>query len=115
MDFYNETLISGSYDVSKQLGFWDTGSGKNIESFDIGESGDKCLIYSLQVNKIGDHRFVAIGGVGKNSGYFYDVKTVKLEGIISSIDKPVFSVDFSSNEQLLSMSSGDGSIRIFSY
>lgn len=115
IDFYNDCLVTGSYDVESQLEVWDMGTGRSIKNVTVGEAGDKCLIYSLQVSKANRHKFIAVTGLGQNSAYFYNIGTLQLEGMISSIEKPVYSVDFSNNGNLLAMSGGDGSIRLFSY
>ena len=115
IDFYNNCLLTGSYDIDAQLGCWDITTGKNIRQVTIGEDHDKCMIYSLQVSKTGSNKIIALSGVGRSSCYFYDINSFTPEGIITSITKPVYSLDFSNKNRQLAMSSGDGSIRVFSY
>jgi WD40 repeat protein len=115
IDCVNDWIITGSYEINNQLNYWDVRTCKNINSVDIGEEGDKCLVYSLQVNKNSEKNILAVSGLGRSSVYFFDLTTGSVEGIISSIYKPVYSLDFSHSQSSLALSSGDGSIRVFSY
>ena len=115
LDFSENRLFTGSYDVEAQLACWDAGSGREIRSVTVGDEGDKCLIYSIQISKAELNKFVAVTGVGRNSAYFYNIDTLSPEGLIDGINKPVYSVDFSNRGHLLAMGGGDGAIRLFSY
>lgn len=113
LDFYNSSIFTGSYEVENQLCIWDQRNLKPIHSLNIGEPGERCLVYTIQISKSSQSKILAVGGSGKNVVYFYDLESLHLDSIISSITKPVYSVDFSNKSDLLSVVGGDGSMRVF--
>jgi WD40 repeat protein len=65
------TMVTGSWRDKDQLQFWDTGSGKVIESLSIGKpDGTESLqIYSLGLSR--DGKYLAASGSGMNCVLFY--------------------------------------------
>ena len=109
IDFVDNYMVTGEYEIDNQVKLWDIRNCRMVKQATLGSAGDKCLVYSVKMGQ----RALAVSGSGRNSIYFLD-KELDLLGIVSGNDKPAYSLDFDKRLEKLAVSSGDGSIRVFS-
>jgi WD40 repeat protein len=110
IDFVGNRMVTGEYEVEKQVKIWDIRTMGKLHEQTLGESGDKCLVYSIQCHE----DLIGVSGTGKNNLYFLS-QNLDIQGFVAGIEKPVYSIDFSHLERKIVICSGDGTIRVFSY
>jgi WD40 repeat protein len=109
IDFVDNRMITGQYEIENQVKMWDLRTFGLVKCATVGSSGNKCLVYSVKAG----NNSLAVSGSGRNSVFFLD-KELELIGIVAGVDKPSYSLDFDRSKERLAVSSGDGSVRVFS-
>jgi len=108
----NGVILTGSWRTDHQLQTWDFGTGKLLEDIKIppdAQTKQKCNIYTACFS-YGDAKYIAYGGSGSNEARVIDRITGKIVGSLSGLDKAVYSVAFSPNNNTLAVGGGDGSV-----
>lgn len=114
IDFYEDRLYTGSYEVSEQLKVWDFRTFQTVRTLDLNVPEEKpCKVYSLQLQK-SDPGTVLLGCTGFSQLLAIDSATFTKKGVISNTSS-VFSLDFSQSSSKFAAVTTDRNINIYSY
>lgn len=115
LDVKGDTILAGSYNIEEQVQLWTMSEGRCYFSSNLSSGQKSCMAYSAQFSKVDQGRVFAVGGIGSTQVYLFETETKETVSSISSIPKPVYSVDFANSSESLAVGSGDGSIRVYRY
>lgn len=115
LDIKGDMILAGSYNIEEQLQIWSLGDGRCIFSDNLTNEGKSCMVYSAQFSKFDYGNVFAIGGIGANQCYLYDMAQKKPFAVVSNIPKAVYSLDFAHHSDKIVLGSGDGCARLFRY
>mmetsp|Transcript_77604 Transcript_77604/g.207371 ORF Transcript_77604/g.207371 Transcript_77604/m.207371 type:complete len:349 (-) Transcript_77604:123-1169(-) len=109
-------LLTGSWRIEKQLQLWDFRSEKLLENIPW-RSGvslsEPCMIYAAQFSKGPRSDMIVAGGSGANEAKLFDRSQSNMAfGTIMGMSRACYSVDFSTNGDMVAVSGGDGTVRV---
>ncbi|KNC48228.1 uncharacterized protein AMSG_04458 [Thecamonas trahens ATCC 50062] len=112
IDLAGDKILTGSWREEDQLQLWDYGSGELLDTlpWSADDEAPPCFIYAAQFSA--DGRFVAAGGSGANEAKVFVTDTHQVIGHVDSMEKGVFSIAFSPNDQYVGIGSGDNALRV---
>ena len=118
LDIYDDYILSGAYQPDNQLHIWKLSTGESLFPIDWNAelpSPEPCSVYSAQFEpKYGT--VVVAGGAGYNEVKVFDVHgTSQLRPVaqICELSRPVFSIDYSKDSDMIAMGGGEGVVRVF--
>jgi len=126
LDVVGNEIVTGSWRPEHQLEVWDLGTGAKVSEVawhtgsafsQVGQPA--CMLYSAQFSKDpstmvnGKARFIAAGGSGLNEAKVFDhAAGDAVVGTITGLQRGIFTLDFSPDNQKIAVAGGDFSIRI---
>lgn len=115
LDVKGDTILAGSYNIEEQVQLWTMSEGRCFFSSNLSLGEKSCMAYTAQFSKSDNARVFAVGGIGSTQLYLFDTENKSIAASISTITKPVFTVDFANFSESIAVGSGDGSIRVYKY
>jgi WD40 repeat protein len=116
LDLVKNEVVTGSWRPENPLELWDFRSGAKITDipWHILPNQPACMLYAAQFSKEGAGKFIAAGGSGANEAKVFDhTRNNAIVGTVTGLNRGVFAVDFSPEEEKVAIAGGDASIRIF--
>jgi len=107
-------ILTGSYRAEDPLQLWDVSTGKLIDTIPwkpAGHfSGSTAMLYAAQFSKDENNSLIAAGGTQENETKIFQTSGEILGAF--QTPRPVFSVDFSYDNERLAIGSADGVLRL---
>ena len=120
IDTKNGKMLTGSYSNKEVLQLWDIGERKLINNIEwepglVGESEHGYLYTACFDKLIGETKYIAAGGAGRNEvRFFKGIKDYELLGKLS-FNKTVTCIDFANEKNIVAACCTDGYTHIYSY
>jgi WD40 repeat protein len=96
IDFKDDVLYTGSYDIKNQLQAWDTRTFSVINTIEIIEDDISSKVYSLQVQKTGTREKLVVGCKGNSQLLCYSLESFEKLGFVND-SASVYCLDFCHN------------------
>ncbi|OMJ71707.1 hypothetical protein SteCoe_30015 [Stentor coeruleus] len=115
LDIKGDLILAGSYNIEEQVQIWSKSEERCVFSENLISGDTSCKAYTVQFSKFDNGETFAVGGVGGNQFYIYDTEAKKHFGVLDSVNKGVYSLDFANNSDRIALGCGDGSMKVFRY
>jgi len=118
-----ELIVTGAARREKQLQLWDFRSGNLLTTLpwldETGKKDSPCMLYTTQFSKNKTSAFkkgslmLAAGGSQPDQMKLWDLSTQRVIHEVPDLKGGCFSLDFSSDSDMIAVASGDGKVQVF--
>jgi len=113
MDSKN-VILTGSWRPDRQLQLWDFGTCKLIEEIKIPKDPNQQQSLNVYTTMFSnqDANMICVGGSGANGGKILDRSSGKVLGSVSGLERAVYTMAFSPDNNTVAVAGGEGSVYI---
>jgi len=115
-DISRDCLLTGSHRSTDALQMWDFGTGKLVETVSnhTDSIDTRSMLFAAQYSKDAGSRMIGAGGHQVNEAKLLvqEADGTKVFAALVGLEKPVFSLDFAHNSQLVAVGVADGLVRV---
>mmetsp|Transcript_6026 Transcript_6026/g.10357 ORF Transcript_6026/g.10357 Transcript_6026/m.10357 type:complete len:336 (-) Transcript_6026:268-1275(-) len=113
IDFYDNTVLTGSWRPKDQIQLWDFDSCELIESIpwttNPSPNKESCMLYAAQFSPASDRAsLIAAGGSGLNEMKIFNRHSKLATGTTGSFTRGIYSLDFHPSGSAIAAAGGDG-------
>lgn len=114
IDLRGNTLVTGSYSGDHKLLLWDIRTRKILQSIKWDNQSDaiETNIFSAKFCPNLNKNLLAVCSSNTNHFQLYECKDYNIYAAYRYLDKPIYTLDFTSNGDYCAFGGADGSIRI---